>query len=135
MASRTHSSISAVGCECIGCGGLRSVDRDRSWWLLLSAWARRWVRQYRGVAAWECALGLAAWTDDCEVTDVGLFAEFGDVGRRAGTVADDRRGHRRDPGSAGPHVGRDAGSMGVDGDGGDAIRLAGSTADSDSFLA
>src|ERR1039458_5825207 len=121
------SALDVVACD--------RWDRDRGGGILLSARTRRWVRQYRGATARKCAIGSTTRTVGSQVADVGLFAEFGDVGRRAGTVADDRRGHRRDPGEAGAHAGRCAGSVGVDGDGGDALRLAGRAADGNSFLA
>jgi H+/Cl- antiporter ClcA len=77
---------------------------------------------------------IAAWPFDCEVADVGVLTEFGNVGRCACAAADDWRGHRRNSGQIGSHAGRGAGALGIAGDGGNALRRAGRAAHGNSFF-
>ena len=85
----------------------------------------------RGNAPVALLLGLVAR----KVADVGLLAEFGNFGRRAGAAADDWRSDRRIRGASRAVAGPDAGTVGADGDGRDARRRAGRAADGDAFLA
>ena len=92
MASKMGLSTFAVGCSVHwmwwpAIGGIGIGSRR----LLLSARSGRGLRQHRGVAARQCPGGAAAWAAGRQVADVGIFAEFGNFGRRAGAAVDDWR--------------------------------------------
>lgn len=61
---------------------------------------------------------------------MGLLAQFRNVGRRSGSFADDRRGLGRNSGSPGAYAGRNAGTVGIDGDGSHALGSTGRPAHS-----
>ena len=73
---------------------------------------------------------FVTWIADREIADVGVLAQFRNVGRRAGSFADDRCRIGRNSGSPGAYAGRNAGTVGTDGDGSHALGSTGRPAHS-----
>ena len=76
-------------------------------------------------------VGLLLGSAGRQIADVGVFAQFGNLGRRAGAAVDDWCGDGRISGSPGAYAGRNAGAVGVDGDGSDALGSIGRPAHGD----
>ncbi len=87
-----------------------------------------------GGSAWECSGGPSAGPHCCQIVDVGIFSQFRNFRRRVGSHLDDWRSFGRGCGAVGTYAGRNTGTLGADGDGGNALRRAGCAAHCDSLL-